>query len=92
MSCRRYYSNAVSDPEKQDAINLFLGSFIPHHDKADVWELESDYILHCGLNLLDRRTTFGLRASASLATKPSTISLNDNRKHFLLLLMLCNRV
>jgi hypothetical protein len=27
--CRRFYSNAYTDAEKQDAINLFLGNYVP---------------------------------------------------------------
>ncbi|ESO98034.1 hypothetical protein LOTGIDRAFT_143268 [Lottia gigantea] len=42
----RYYSNAFSDLEKQQAINLFLGIFVPQEDKANIWELTTDYYLH----------------------------------------------
>lgn len=45
-SIRRFYSNTYTDAEKQDAINLFLGIFIPHVSKPDIWDLESDYLLH----------------------------------------------
>ena len=45
---RRYYNNAVTDADKQDAINLFLGNFIPLSDKPALWELESDSYLHGG--------------------------------------------
>eukprot|EP00898_Chlorokybus_atmophyticus_P006892 jgi/Chlat1/7203/Chrsp57S06849 len=45
-SIRRYYSNTYTDAEKQDAINLFLGNFIPEHGKPFLWELDSDYYLH----------------------------------------------
>lgn len=47
-SIRRFYSNAYTDAEKQDAINLFLGNFVPHHGHAALWELDSDYFLHAG--------------------------------------------
>lgn len=33
------------DSEKQDAINLFLGYFLPQKDKPALWELDSDQ--HC---------------------------------------------
>ncbi|ESW03281.1 hypothetical protein PHAVU_011G001200 [Phaseolus vulgaris] len=45
-SIKRYYSNAYTDGEKQDAINLFLGYFQPHEGKPALWELDSDYYLH----------------------------------------------
>ncbi|XP_074560665.1 phosphatidylinositol-3-phosphatase SAC1 isoform X3 [Curcuma longa] len=45
-SIRRYYSNAYTDGEKQDAINLFLGYFQPKDGKPALWELETDYYLH----------------------------------------------
>ncbi|KAG0560065.1 hypothetical protein KC19_10G151800 [Ceratodon purpureus] len=47
-SIRRYYSNTITDGEKQDAMNLFLGHFQPQQGKPDLWELESDYYLHVG--------------------------------------------
>lgn len=45
-SIKRYYSNAYTDGEKQDAINLFLGYFQPQEGKSALWELDSDYYLH----------------------------------------------
>lgn len=42
----RYYSNAFSDADKQNAINLFLGIFVPDENKPNVWELATDYYLH----------------------------------------------
>ncbi|KAI0529405.1 hypothetical protein KFK09_001954 [Dendrobium nobile] len=45
-SIKRYYSNAYTDGEKQDAINLFLGHFQPEEGKPALWELDSDYYLH----------------------------------------------
>jgi hypothetical protein len=44
-SMRRFYSNAYTDDEKQGAINLFLGNFIPHKGRPALWELSSDYYL-----------------------------------------------
>ncbi|XP_057841139.1 phosphatidylinositol-3-phosphatase SAC1 [Cryptomeria japonica] len=49
-SIKRYYSNAYTDGEKQDAINLFLGYFQPQEGKPALWELDSDYYLHVGGN------------------------------------------
>ncbi|KAL5230826.1 hypothetical protein ABZP36_029602 [Zizania latifolia] len=45
-SIKRYYSNAYTDGEKQDAINLFLGYFQPQDGKPSLWELDTDYYLH----------------------------------------------
>lgn len=45
-SMRRFYSNAYTDDEKQGAINLFLGNFIPRKGRPALWELSSDYYLH----------------------------------------------
>ncbi|KAI9598359.1 SacI homology domain-containing protein [Syncephalis fuscata] len=43
---KRYYSNSFVDAEKQGAINLFLGNYIPHHGGPPLWELQSDHHLH----------------------------------------------
>ena len=53
-SLRRFYSNAYTDADKQDAINLFLGYYTPDIDKQPLWELESDYYLHVGPCIVDR--------------------------------------
>ncbi|RLN67359.1 hypothetical protein BBJ29_008081 [Phytophthora kernoviae] len=45
-SIRRYYSNSFTDTAKQDAINIFLGHFVPSEDSPPLWELDSDYYLH----------------------------------------------
>ncbi|DAZ98090.1 TPA: hypothetical protein N0F65_005252, partial [Lagenidium giganteum] len=45
-SIRRYYSNSFTDMAKQDAINIFLGHFVPKEFEPPLWELESDYYLH----------------------------------------------
>ncbi|RID41592.1 hypothetical protein BRARA_J01545 [Brassica rapa] len=39
---QRYYNNAYMDADKQDAINIFLGTFQPEQGKQAVWELRSD--------------------------------------------------
>ncbi|CAL5323563.1 unnamed protein product [Camellia sinensis] len=43
-SIKRYYSNAYTDGEKQDVINLCY--FQPREGKPALWELDSDYYLH----------------------------------------------
>jgi hypothetical protein len=45
---QRYYNNAYTDPEKQDAINVFLGHFQPHQDKPALWKLDSDQHYNIG--------------------------------------------
>lgn len=45
-SIRRYYSNAFTDRAKQDAINLFLGYYVPNNADKPLWELDTDYYLH----------------------------------------------
>ncbi len=45
-SIKRYYSNAFTDMVKQDAMNVFLGCYIPNDKKVSLWDLESDYNLH----------------------------------------------
>uniref|UniRef100_A0A8C8SLZ1 FIG4 phosphoinositide 5-phosphatase n=1 Tax=Pelusios castaneus TaxID=367368 RepID=A0A8C8SLZ1_9SAUR len=42
----RYYSNAFSDADRQDSINLFLGVFQPTEGKPHLWELPTDFYLH----------------------------------------------
>ena len=37
------------DAEKQQAMNVFLGVFIPSENKPQIWELYSDYLLHQSL-------------------------------------------
>ncbi|KAG5376503.1 hypothetical protein IGI04_041099 [Brassica rapa subsp. trilocularis] len=39
---QRYYNNAYMDADKQDAINIFLGTFQPEQGKQAIWELRSD--------------------------------------------------
>lgn len=47
-SIKRFYSNTYTDAEKQDAINLFLGNFVPEPGRPALWQLDSDYYLHAG--------------------------------------------
>uniref|UniRef100_A0A3Q2NN34 FIG4 phosphoinositide 5-phosphatase n=1 Tax=Fundulus heteroclitus TaxID=8078 RepID=A0A3Q2NN34_FUNHE len=42
----RYYSNAFSDADRQDAINLFLQVYQPSDGKPHLWELPTDFYLH----------------------------------------------
>ncbi|XP_056150292.1 polyphosphoinositide phosphatase isoform X1 [Lampris incognitus] len=42
----RYYSNAFSDADRQDAINLFLQVYQPLESKPHLWELPTDFYLH----------------------------------------------
>ncbi|TWW68857.1 Polyphosphoinositide phosphatase [Takifugu flavidus] len=42
----RYYSNAFSDADRQDAINLFLQVYSPSDLKPHLWELPTDFYLH----------------------------------------------
>lgn len=42
----RYYSNAFSDADRQDAINLFLQVYQPSECKPHLWELPTDFHLH----------------------------------------------
>lgn len=49
----RYYSNAFTDNDKQQAINLFLGVFTPKEGSMNLWDLQTDYYLHhCDTKLL----------------------------------------
>ena len=44
---RRFYNNTYTDAEKQDAINLFLGNYVPQPGLPALWDLDTDYYLHC---------------------------------------------
>ncbi|CAA7041761.1 unnamed protein product [Microthlaspi erraticum] len=39
---QRYYNNAYMDADKQDAINIFLGTFQPQQGMPAIWELGSN--------------------------------------------------
>jgi hypothetical protein len=45
-SIKRYYSNSFTDNAKQDAMNLFLGCYVPGDHTTPLWELDNDYNLH----------------------------------------------
>ncbi|XP_061609998.1 polyphosphoinositide phosphatase isoform X4 [Phyllopteryx taeniolatus] len=42
----RYYSNAFSDADRQDAINLFLQVYQPAESRPHLWDLPTDFYLH----------------------------------------------
>jgi len=48
QTLRRYYSNALTDTEKQNTMNLFLGVFVPHKNRPALWERDAphDVYLH----------------------------------------------
>lgn len=74
-SIRRFYSNAYTDAEKQDAINLFLGNFVPVVGQPALWELDSDYYLHTGRAALTLSTAEDSDTAAAL---PSTAANDDD--------------
>jgi hypothetical protein len=39
-------SNNFKDENKQNAINLFLGNYVPYVEPTKLWDLDSDYYLH----------------------------------------------
>jgi len=45
-SIRRYYSNAFTDRLKQDAMNLFLGYYVPSRHNIPLWDIQDDFYLH----------------------------------------------
>ena len=59
QTMRRYYSNTLSDAEKQNTMNIFLGVFRPHPQQAPIWEKEnnSDYYLHHQIVKIDPNRT-----------------------------------
>ena len=40
VAVNRYYANVMSDYEKQQAIDLILGMFIPNKGAAGIWEFD----------------------------------------------------
>ena len=47
-SLRRAINNGFYDHEKQDALNLFLGHYVPAKGQPALWDLDSDHYLHTG--------------------------------------------
>ncbi|XP_066557315.1 polyphosphoinositide phosphatase isoform X2 [Amia ocellicauda] len=82
----RYYSNAFSDADRQDAINLFLQVYQPSESKPHLWELPTDFYLHqrntMGL-LHDRRSYTYWWTEGILAYLPlpyDEVPCDDNKK------------
>ncbi|XP_015058603.1 phosphoinositide phosphatase SAC1 [Solanum pennellii] len=73
-SIKRYYSNAYTDGEKQDAINLFLGYFQPQEGKPALWELDSDYYLHVSGIGDDLIPDYGLSFVATAVGQRTTLA------------------
>ncbi|GKY92743.1 hypothetical protein MPSEU_000244300 [Mayamaea pseudoterrestris] len=76
-SIRRYYSNAFTDRLKQDAMNLFLGYYIPHHHTIPLWEMETDFYLHNFHVSADRGTMYSMKTyqrSFGVDWKPTRLS------------------
>lgn len=62
-SLRRFYSNTYTDAEKQDAINLFLGNFVPARGAPDLWQFDSDWYLHRNSGSEQQVGTVGLASA-----------------------------
>ncbi|PSC75191.1 phosphoinositide phosphatase SAC1 [Micractinium conductrix] len=86
---RRFYSNAWTDADKQGAINLFLGTFVPAPGRPHLWDLGGDAYLHTGggrwparATSVDERSSFaaataaaaGVAGSVDLASFPPPLS------------------
>lgn len=54
---KRYYNNSFMDSQRQEAYNLFLGTFVIQLGQPRLWELSTDYYLHH----TDPRSAFGKR-------------------------------
>jgi hypothetical protein len=71
-SIRRYYSNAFTDRLKQDAMNLFLGYYIPSCHSVPLWDIQDDFYLHNfhvrvgGLTMAAHRRVFGFDLNACI--------------------------
>ncbi|KAL4430910.1 hypothetical protein ABPG75_006166 [Micractinium tetrahymenae] len=75
---KRFYSNAYTDADKQDAINLFLGSFEPAPGRPHLWELGSDAYLHTGRGRAPARTTsLGTGATAHVPSSASFAAASE---------------
>ncbi|ESQ48566.1 hypothetical protein EUTSA_v10020086mg [Eutrema salsugineum] len=84
---QRYYSNAYMDAEKQDAINLFLGYFLPQPDKPALWELGSDQHYNAARFLANsvpensRSTMKRSLSESSIISESSTAGLGAVARH-----------
>lgn len=71
----RYYSNTFSDADKQNAMNVFLGIYVPgQRNLPHIWDLVTDYYLHNAMNGT-------LAETAQL--KPLTLWWDENIPHAL---------
>ncbi|XP_041950310.1 LOW QUALITY PROTEIN: polyphosphoinositide phosphatase [Alosa sapidissima] len=83
----RYYSNAFSDADRQDAINLFLQVYQTGENKPHLWELPTDFYLHQSntLSLLqDRRSYTYWWSEGVLSYLPlpyDDVPCDENRKN-----------
>ncbi|GLI58435.1 hypothetical protein VaNZ11_000152 [Volvox africanus] len=75
-SIKRLYSNTYTDAEKQDAINLFLGNFVPMPHQPHLWQLDTDQYLHSETTLRPAPPPSLLRSSrSSTVLAPTTPAL-----------------
>ncbi|KAJ9529967.1 hypothetical protein QJQ45_023245 [Haematococcus lacustris] len=75
-SIRRFYSNSITDAEKQDAINLFLGNYVPSTPgQPELWELENDVYLHATDPSTGRRKRDSLLAGSWPSGPPHSLSV-----------------
>jgi len=85
-SIRRYYSNAFTDRLKQDAMNLFLGYYVPYRHKIPLWEMETDYYLHnldveIGKEMKGYQKSFGvLEWNNDYATSTTDVSVRRSQR------------
>jgi hypothetical protein len=56
QTVRRYYSNTLSDAEKQNTMNLFLGVYVPDISRLPIWD--KDFITDNYLHLEHLTKTF----------------------------------
>ncbi|XP_059456351.1 phosphoinositide phosphatase SAC2-like [Corylus avellana] len=74
---QRYYSNAFSDFERQDAINVFLGYFRPQQGKPVPWEFDQDQCNTVGRSSFKRSLSDSDILSRSNSTMASTDVLHN---------------
>uniref|UniRef100_A0A8C8M0F0 SAC domain-containing protein n=1 Tax=Oncorhynchus tshawytscha TaxID=74940 RepID=A0A8C8M0F0_ONCTS len=67
----RYYSNAFSDADRQDAINLFLQVYQPSESKPHLWELPTDFYLH-------QRNSMALTHDRRRELMPKTVGVDPS--------------
>jgi len=83
-SIRRYYSNAFTDRLKQDAMNLFLGYYVPSRHSVPLWDMQDDFYLHnvhvrCGgESMVAHRRAFGFEWNDDEDEQEVTTQQNDD--------------